>query len=39
VTLLWPAWPVQIGAVAAGAALVIAVLRRFATPRAIQVAA
>lgn len=38
-TLLWPTWPVQIGAVAAGGALVISVLRRFATPRPIQVAA
>jgi UDP-N-acetylmuramyl pentapeptide phosphotransferase/UDP-N-acetylglucosamine-1-phosphate transferase len=38
-TLLWPTWPVQIGAVAAGSVLVMSVLRRFATPRAIQVAA
>ncbi len=33
VTIVWPAWPVQAGAVAAGAALVAAMLRRFATPR------
>jgi UDP-N-acetylmuramyl pentapeptide phosphotransferase/UDP-N-acetylglucosamine-1-phosphate transferase len=33
ITILWPAWPVQAGAVAAGAALVTAMLRRFATPR------
>ena len=38
-TLLWPAWPVQVGAVIAGCALVGSVLRRFATPRAMQVAA
>jgi UDP-N-acetylmuramyl pentapeptide phosphotransferase/UDP-N-acetylglucosamine-1-phosphate transferase len=38
-TLLWPAWPVQLGAVVAGGALVAAVLRRFGTPRAIEVAA
>ena len=35
----WPAWPVQIGALLAGAALVAAVLKRFATPRAFEVAA
>jgi UDP-N-acetylmuramyl pentapeptide phosphotransferase/UDP-N-acetylglucosamine-1-phosphate transferase len=34
VAILWPAWPVQAGAVAAGAVLVAALLRRFATPRA-----
>ena len=34
VTIIWPHWPVQAGAVAAGAALVGAVLRRFATSRA-----
>jgi UDP-N-acetylmuramyl pentapeptide phosphotransferase/UDP-N-acetylglucosamine-1-phosphate transferase len=39
VTIVWPAWPVQAGAVAAGAALVTAVLRRFATPRTLQVTA
>jgi UDP-N-acetylmuramyl pentapeptide phosphotransferase/UDP-N-acetylglucosamine-1-phosphate transferase len=39
VTILWPAWPVQAGAVAAGAALVAALLRRFATPRPLQVTA
>jgi UDP-N-acetylmuramyl pentapeptide phosphotransferase/UDP-N-acetylglucosamine-1-phosphate transferase len=39
VTIVWPGWPVQVGAVALGAALVAAVLRRFATPRAFQVTA
>jgi UDP-N-acetylmuramyl pentapeptide phosphotransferase/UDP-N-acetylglucosamine-1-phosphate transferase len=38
-TILWPAWPVQAGAVAAGAALVGLVLRRFAHTRAAQVTA
>jgi UDP-N-acetylmuramyl pentapeptide phosphotransferase/UDP-N-acetylglucosamine-1-phosphate transferase len=38
-TILWPAWPLQLGAVLAGVALVAAVLRRFATPRAVEVAA
>jgi UDP-N-acetylmuramyl pentapeptide phosphotransferase/UDP-N-acetylglucosamine-1-phosphate transferase len=38
ITVLWPAWPVQLGAVIAGGALVMSVLRRFAT-RAVQVAA
>jgi UDP-N-acetylmuramyl pentapeptide phosphotransferase/UDP-N-acetylglucosamine-1-phosphate transferase len=38
-TILWPTWPVQLGAVIAGGALVISVLRRFATPRPVQVAA
>jgi UDP-N-acetylmuramyl pentapeptide phosphotransferase/UDP-N-acetylglucosamine-1-phosphate transferase len=39
VTLFWPSWPVQAGALAVGAALVATVLRRFATPRAVQVTA
>jgi UDP-N-acetylmuramyl pentapeptide phosphotransferase/UDP-N-acetylglucosamine-1-phosphate transferase len=39
VTILWPHWPVQAGAVAAGTALVGVVLRRFATPRARPVTA
>jgi UDP-N-acetylmuramyl pentapeptide phosphotransferase/UDP-N-acetylglucosamine-1-phosphate transferase len=39
VTVVWPGWPVQVAAVAVGAALVAAVLRRFATPRAFQVTA
>jgi UDP-N-acetylmuramyl pentapeptide phosphotransferase/UDP-N-acetylglucosamine-1-phosphate transferase len=39
VSILWPTWPVQLGAVISGGALVISVLRRFATPRAVQVAA
>ena len=38
-TFLWPTWPVQLGGVIAGCALVISVLRRFANPRAVQVAA
>jgi UDP-N-acetylmuramyl pentapeptide phosphotransferase/UDP-N-acetylglucosamine-1-phosphate transferase len=38
-TLLWPAWPVQLGAVIAGCTLVMSILRRFATPRAVQVTA
>ena len=33
--MMWPVWPVQIGAVAVGCLLVAAVLRRFATPRAV----
>jgi UDP-N-acetylmuramyl pentapeptide phosphotransferase/UDP-N-acetylglucosamine-1-phosphate transferase len=39
ITIVWPGWPVQAGAVAAGAAMVAAVLRRFATPRTLQVTA
>ncbi len=39
VTILWPAWPVQAGALAAGGALVAATLRRFATGRTLQVTA
>jgi UDP-N-acetylmuramyl pentapeptide phosphotransferase/UDP-N-acetylglucosamine-1-phosphate transferase len=38
-TILWPAWPLQLGAVLAGGALVAAVLRRFATARTVEVAA
>jgi UDP-N-acetylmuramyl pentapeptide phosphotransferase/UDP-N-acetylglucosamine-1-phosphate transferase len=38
-TILWPAWPVQLGALLVGCALVAAVLRRFAMARAIQVPA
>jgi UDP-N-acetylmuramyl pentapeptide phosphotransferase/UDP-N-acetylglucosamine-1-phosphate transferase len=32
-TLVWPSWPVQVAGLAAGAALVALVLRRFASPR------
>lgn len=38
-TLTWPAWPVQIGALGLGAGLVAMLLKRFATPRFVQVAA
>jgi UDP-N-acetylmuramyl pentapeptide phosphotransferase/UDP-N-acetylglucosamine-1-phosphate transferase len=38
-TILWPTWPVQVGALMVGAGLVTTVLRRFASPRAIEVPA
>jgi UDP-N-acetylmuramyl pentapeptide phosphotransferase/UDP-N-acetylglucosamine-1-phosphate transferase len=38
-TVTWPGWPVQAGAVAIGGALVIGLLRRFATPRPVRVLA
>jgi UDP-N-acetylmuramyl pentapeptide phosphotransferase/UDP-N-acetylglucosamine-1-phosphate transferase len=39
VTLAWPAWPVQAGALGLGAGLVGLVLKRFAKPRLVRVAA
>jgi len=39
VTLAWPAWPVQVGALGLGAGLVGLVLKRFAKPRLVRVAA
>ena len=38
-SVFWPAWPVQVGALIIGAALVTGVLWRFRTQRAVEVAA
>jgi len=38
-TFLWPAWPVQVGAVTVGCVLVALLLRRFTTARVLEAAA